>query len=202
MRSEAERLLDIVRGCDWLMSALRAARELDLSHWCIAAGAVRNSVWDTLHDRQPDLPADIDLVHFDASDTRRERDTALEARLAQLAPTLPWQVTNQAGVHLWYAARFGGECAPLRSLQDGLMSWPETATAVGVWLDHEDGLHILAPFGLVDLFALHLRHNDARCDALTFHRRLHEKGFLQRWPKLRLACSTTEHETSPAMENA
>lgn len=191
---DEDALLAIVRDCDWLMDALRAARQLQLRDWCIAAGAIRNTVWDHLHDRVPTVPGDIDLVHFDPADMSRARDTALEEDLARAAPGLPWQVTNQAGVHEWYAARFGHRRPPLHSLAEGLMSWPETATAVGVWLDAQDRLRILAPLGLGDLLGLRLRHNAAGVDAAAFQRRLEEKQFLRRWPKLE---PQTPHLSTP-----
>ena len=41
------------------MEQLRAVRSLDLPDWCIAAGFVRNRVWDHLHGIVPArLPAD------------------------------------------------------------------------------------------------------------------------------------------------
>jgi len=184
MPEHEKTLLSIVRDCSWLMQALHAARSLKLDSWCVAAGAVRNIVWDRLHDKPACVPDDIDLIHFDSIDTTRSRDKALETQLVTLAPDLPWQVTNQAGVHLWYAERFGREIAALRSLEDGMANWPETATAVGVWLDAHDGLHVVAPFGLHDLFALRLRHNASRTDRDTYLRRVTDKGFLQRWPRL------------------
>jgi uncharacterized protein len=55
------------------MEQLRAARTLALPDWCIAAGFVRNRVWDHLHGIVPArAPADIDVIYFDATDTSRE----------------------------------------------------------------------------------------------------------------------------------
>ena len=51
------------------MEQLRAARALALPDWCIAAGFVRNRVWDHLHGIVPArLPADIDVIYYDAGD--------------------------------------------------------------------------------------------------------------------------------------
>ena len=45
------------------MKQLRAARSLGLPDWCIAAGFVRNRVWDHLHGIAPPTPlADIDVL--------------------------------------------------------------------------------------------------------------------------------------------
>src|SRR5262245_16091518 len=84
------------------MEQLRAARTLGLPGWCIAAGFVRNRVWDHLHGISPPRPpADIDVLYFDPADTAKETELALEARLGTLLPGLPWQVRNQARMHIW-----------------------------------------------------------------------------------------------------
>ena len=77
----------------------------------------------------PSSLADIDVAFFDATDLSPERDAALQARLVAAAPGMPWEVTNQAGVHLWFEQHFGHPVAPLRSLEDAVASWPEPATA-------------------------------------------------------------------------
>ena len=65
------------------MKQLRAARALALPDWCIAAGFVRNRVWDHLHGISPARPpADIDVLYYDATDLSRETEQALEGRLS------------------------------------------------------------------------------------------------------------------------
>ena len=69
------------------MKQLRAARTLGLPDWCIAAGFVRNRVWDHLHGISPPRePADIDVLYYDAADLSKETEQALEARLSALVP--------------------------------------------------------------------------------------------------------------------
>src|SRR5688572_20445549 len=93
--------------CDWIeadplrMRALALAAELALSDWCIAAGFVRNLVWDKLHGfQQPTALGDIDLIYFDAADACAERDEVLEEGLRTRDPVLPWSVRNQARMHV------------------------------------------------------------------------------------------------------
>src|SRR5476649_826495 len=101
------RLIAIARATPWFMRALDAVRTLGLGEWCIGAGAVRNLVWDALHERrEPSALADVDVAYFDAADLAPARDHALQARLHARAPELPWEVTNQAGVHQWFEAHF------------------------------------------------------------------------------------------------
>jgi hypothetical protein len=47
------RLVDVVRGSALLMTALRAARDVDPPDWLVGGGAVRDLVWDHLHAAKP-----------------------------------------------------------------------------------------------------------------------------------------------------
>jgi hypothetical protein len=151
----------------------------------VGAGAVRNLVWDALHGHTtPSALADIDLAHFDSSDLSPELDARLQQRLRAMAPELPWEVTNQAGVHLWFERHFGHGVAPLHSLHEAVASWPEFATCVGTWLDDADRLHVIAPHGLDDLFAMVVRRNPVRVSVQTYRERVASKRYAQRWPRV------------------
>ncbi|MGL5489373.1 MAG: nucleotidyltransferase family protein, partial [Shewanella sp.] len=104
---------------------LQCAQVHSMPQWCIAAGFVRNLVWDKLHgfDRQP--LNDIDLIYYCPLDTRPERDRAIEAYLRAGAPELPWSVKNQARMHL------KNHDNPYQSSSDAMAYWPEMETAVG-----------------------------------------------------------------------
>lgn len=184
--SETGRLTALVSATPWFMAALRAGRGLGLARWCIGAGALRNLVWDALHGQPPSALADVDFAFFCAADLGVERDAALQRRLAQACPDLPWEVTNQAGVHLWFEQHFGHAVAPLHSLEEAVASWPEPATAVGVWLDDEDHLHVIAPLGLQDLLGLRVRRNPARVSIATYRERCASKRYAERWPLVRV----------------
>lgn len=178
-------LIHLARQNIWLMDALRAARSLQLASWCIGAGAVRNLVWDHLHQRPAQVPGDVDLVYFDPN-AHAEQDENLRERLATCCPELPWDVTNQAHVHRWYADYFGQPMAPLNSLEEAVGSWPEYATAVGLYLDADDALQVIAPHGLDDLFALRIRHNPTRVGIATYQQRVAQKRYQERWPLVQI----------------
>ncbi len=92
------------------MEQLRAARELGLPDWCIAAGFVRNRVWDHLHGIVPPrLPADIDVIYYDAGDVSQESEAGVRAtpRRAAARPAL---AGPQPGAH----ARLEGPAAAPR----------------------------------------------------------------------------------------
>jgi hypothetical protein len=178
------RLIAIVRASEPLMEALAAARALQLPSWCIGAGAVRSLVWDALHGHaKPSATEDVDVVYFDAS-CDAGRDADLAQRLAGTLPAVRWEVTNQAHVHRWFAQALGQQVPPLRSLEAGVATWPEFATCVGVNMDREDGLRVIAPHGLEDLFGLRVRHNPARASAAIYRQRVQSKRFAVRWPLL------------------
>ena len=68
-------IADIIAQDPVGMKQLRAVRTLALPDWCIAAGFVRNRVWDHLHGIAPPRPpADIDVLYYDATDLSKERE--------------------------------------------------------------------------------------------------------------------------------
>lgn len=180
-----EQLASIVRASAWFMAALEVARSLHLSSWCIGAGAVRNLVWDHLHEhRVPSSLPDVDVAYFDEADLRPETEQALQAILSARRPDLPWEVTNQASVHLWFEGYFGHPVAPLNSLEEAVASWPEFATSVGVTLREDSSIGVIAPHGLNDLFSIVVRRNPSRASVETYQRRLTEKRYAERWPRV------------------
>ena len=168
------------------MQALQAARDVDAPDWLINAGAIRDVVFDALHDRPLTTPPrDVDLGFFDPDDLSPERDAEVEAALRERAPDLPWEAKNQAAVHHWYPRVFGLEVPPFRSCAEAIATFPETASAVGVRLLPDDDLLVVALFGLDDLFGCVCRHNPARVPPDLYERRVAEKRFRERWPRMR-----------------
>lgn len=171
---------------EW-MQVLRLLRDLTIPDAAIGAGALRNWIWDLAHQRVPNLKtADIDVVYFDASNLEAETELFWQARLQSAMPELNWEVVNQARVHLWMNLNNTNDFPAFQSLADGIASWPETATCIAVYLDQEEHIQLVAPYGLQDLFELTLRPNLSRVAKTVFLQRLAEKRFLQRWEKLKL----------------
>jgi len=177
-----------VASLPWRYAALEAVAGLDLPDCWIGAGFVRGPIWDHLHgyDAPTPLP-DIDVVYFDPSDIRAERDEAYSRHLTEGGPKLPWpgtrwSVKNQARMHMKK-----GE-APYSSTKDALRHWLETPTAVALRLERNGGIGILAPFGTEDLTGLILRPTPyARAKAPeAYRKRIEEKGWLKRWPNVRV----------------
>jgi uncharacterized protein len=185
MDSNVDRLIEIVLRSPSFVSQLHAVRDLKLDSWCVGAGAVRNLVWDTLHGYPtPSALTDVDVAYFDASNLEATQDAELQTRLNIALPNTPWEVTNQAAVHLWFEAHFGHSVAPLASLEEAIASWPEYATSVGVALDSNDRVRVIAPYGLDDLFSMTVRRNPVRVSVETYEKRCASKRYSQRWPQV------------------
>ena len=162
------------------MKQLRAVRTLALRDWCIAAGFVRNRVWDHLHGIAPPRPpADIDVLYYEPSDLAKETEQAFEARLASLLPA-PWQVRNQARMHVWK------NLPQHASTSDSMTYWLETVTAVGVRLENDDSLTVVAPLGTDDLLGLCCRPTAfGRTRRDEYEARIASKQWRVLWPKVR-----------------
>jgi hypothetical protein len=178
-------LISIVQASPWFMNALVTVASLNLTSWCIGAGAVRNLVWDRLHEyEKPSVLSDIDVVYFDAVDLSPSTEKRLQAALEAAVPDVPWEVTNQAAVHLWFEGYFGHAVQPLRSLEEAVASWPEYATSVGITLDEKSRVQVIAPWGLEDLFCIRVRRNPTRVSLETYRQRTEQKQYAKRWPKV------------------
>jgi uncharacterized protein len=181
----------IVRDTSWLMEALSAARDVGAPDWLIGAGAVRSAVWDWLHSfNKPSPLADIDVAFFDSADLSPDRDRMVERALVERLPGVPWEATNQAAVHEWFPEVFGYDVEPLNSTADGVATWPETATSVGMRLEDDDELAIVAPLGLDDLLGLVHRRNPARVSVEEYERRLVTKRIAERWPQAKIVAAS------------
>ena len=180
-------LRELIVHNERIMTILRTVRRCNPPDWLVGAGVIRNLVWDHLHGyEERNLPRDVDVVFFDLTDLSPERDTAVTAALTAYLPTVAWEATNQAAVHLWYEAEFGKVVPSLTSSAAAIATWPETATCTAVRLLPDDSLQIVAPFGLEDLFQMVLRRNPARVMLARFQQRLQEKQIQQKWPQVQV----------------
>ncbi len=180
-----ERLIDILLAAPPLMRVLRTARDLRLPDWLVFSGAVYQPVLNHLTGRAPDYGIkDYDLAYFDAADLSYEAEDAVIRRVrAAFDEPLKSvvEVRNQARVHLWFEAKFGEAYMALACAAEALERFTSATFAVGVRLELDDHLHIEAPFGLADLFALRRCPNPRR-KTPGFAQTC--AGVLRRWPEL------------------
>jgi hypothetical protein len=165
-RDLVDRLTEIVRATPPLMRVLSVVRDLCLPDWLVFSGAIYQPVLNHLTGRPLDYGIkDYDLGYFDASDLSYEAEDVVIRRVkAAFGEPLRSmvEVRNQARVHLWFEAKFGEPYGPLSCTAEALERFASATFAVGVRLGPDDRLHIEAPFGLADLFALRLRPNPRR----------------------------------------
>lgn len=176
-----DRLVSILRTHPNLLRDLEILNDLNLPYGCIAAGYVRNYVWDYLHGYEtPTMLNDVDVLYFDPSDLTEESEKRYDLQLRSRHPGYNWSCKNQARMHL----RNGEE--PYISVADAMRRWPETATSIGVRLDQNRKLEIIAPHGVEDLLSMILRRSPFFQDKNYFYDRIHSKNWLDIWPKLTL----------------
>ncbi|UTW55736.1 nucleotidyltransferase family protein [Kordiimonas sp. SCSIO 12610] len=174
-------LLKLLHDDNYAIDILKCVHS-QIPHAFVAAGFIRNRIWDHLYGNNGLYPdTDIDVIYFDKSNKNPEIDYALEASL-EAKISAPWQVRNQARMHEYSGLK------PFRSLEHAMAHWPETATAIGVRLSAEQKLEFIAPFGFDDLLnhTLRITPNMKKHNLPGFQRRFAEKGWLERWPRLKV----------------
>lgn len=181
MPTQEQRLVELIKSDQRITELLRAVRSLDVDQWCIAAGTIRNKVWDHLHGfTEPTLPSDIDVLVYDPHRAEARYEAALETELQHLVPGVQWEVVNQATVHTYV-----GDPGPFESTNDAMSRWADLATAVGVHLTVDDQVVVTAPAGLNDLFNLRVRPNLVTPTSRgVYQDRMDSKGWKEIWPLL------------------
>lgn len=165
------------------IQALEIATSLKLDDWCLAAGFVRNLVWDKLHHHSQLTPLnDIDLIYFNEECASKLTDTDLESRLTSVS-SLPWSVKNQARMHI------RNNDAKYSSTSDAMRHWVEIETAVGAFLSDSGEIRIVAPFGVSALFASSITLNPLKINSAAFAHRIAKKRWLELWPNLKAVYS-------------
>jgi uncharacterized protein len=192
-----ERLAAIVRAAPSLMRVLLTVRALDLPDWLVMSGAVYQRVLNALTKRPPDYGVrDYDLGYFDALDISWEAEDAVIRRVAAAFDEplrSAVEVCNQARVHVWFEGYFGEPYTPLSWTAEALERFVSPMFAISVRLMRDDRLHITAPFGLADLFALRLRPNPRRFSA-NFSQVV--AGVTRRWPEVAVEGAILETYTA------
>ena len=159
MKNEQE-ILDSVRENPDMMAILTIIRNLGLKDSWLAAGSVRNFIWNLLSDKSPfDSETDVDVIFFDPD------------------------VKNQVYMHL-----HSPHTAPYTSSRDAMSKYPERCTAVGLRLNEDSTLELFAPYGLEDILKFqvsptpHFLENEDRMK--LYQERLSKKNWQEKWKNL------------------
>jgi len=184
--NQEDRLISILQAHQWFMDALKAVEMLELRQWYIGGGALRNIVFDHLAGGGHTPIRDVDVAYFQPEDLSREGDRRYESILSRNMPFVPWEVTNQAGVHLWFHEKFGYRVPPFQNVEEAISTWPETCTAVGITRTKTGEYKVFAPYGLGDLFGFCVRRNPKRIDAQTYNLRITSKRYDLQWTSVKI----------------
>ena len=179
------RLETIIRSDADLMCLLTRLREIRLPQWRLVAGCLYQTVWNVLTGRPRGTGIrDYDLIYFDGNDISWETEDRVIRHVTEATSSCigPVEARNQARVHLWFEDRFGVPYKPLSSADEALRRYASVVHAIGVRLDDDNRLDILAPFGLDDLFAMVIRPNRALDNAVSHRRKATRAQAI--WPEI------------------
>lgn len=174
-----DRIITLIEKDELRVKALYCVQQLNLPHCYLAAGFVRNLVWDHLHQKLISTPLnDVDVIYFDETESNPDFYKIIESELSLLMPELNWEVRNQAIMH----KRNGDK--PYLNIIDAMSYWPEKETAVAIRKLDDGRYECIAAFGFESLFNLQVTHNPKRSLEI-FSDRVTSKSWLAQWSNLR-----------------
>ena len=119
MKNKQE-ILDSVRENSDMMAILTIIRDLELKDSWLAAGSVRNFIWNLLSEKPAfDRDTDVDVIFFDP-DVSYEETLAIESKLREDFPQYQWELKNQAYMH-----QHSPHTEPYRNSCDAMSKYPE-----------------------------------------------------------------------------
>lgn len=126
----------------------------------LAAGALFQTVWNVLSDRNPQagiLDYDVNY-YFDDSDLSWQAEDDAITRAAVHFDGIPAkiQIRNEARAHLWYQEKFGVPCPPYRNTRHAISTFPNTSSCLAI-RPLDERVEIYAPYGLTDLLRMTTR---------------------------------------------
>jgi hypothetical protein len=180
-----DRLVGIVRNYPDLMQVMTTVRSLDLPDWLIFSGSVYQSVWNDVTGRPAGYGVnDFDLGYFDTDTSWDAEDVIIKRVAAAFEAPLRSRVEarNQCRVPIWFKDKFGEDYDPIACTAEALPRFVAPAFAVGVRLEADDSITVVAPFGLEDAFDMVIRPNPNRPLAKDWAK-VTDKA-TARWPEL------------------
>ena len=157
-------ILEAFRENPDMMAILTIIRNLALKDSWLAAGSVRNFIWNLLSDKSPfDHETDVDVIFFDP-DISYEETVSLESKL------------------------HSPHTVPYTSSRDAMSKYPERCTAIGLRLNEDSTLELFAPYGLEDILKFqvhptpHFLENEDRMK--LYQTRLSKKNWQEKWKNL------------------
>ena len=94
-----EAIVEQIQADPEMMTVLAIIRDLNLADAWLAAGAVRNFIWNQLSGKPGfDATTDMDLVFYDPT-ISYEETLQIEQELKKTYPQYAWEVKNQVYMH-------------------------------------------------------------------------------------------------------
>ena len=176
-------ILDSFRENPDMMAILTIIRDLELKDSWLAAGSVRNFIWNLLSDKPAfDRETDVDVIFFDP-EVSYEETLAIENKLREDFPQYQWELKNQAYMH-----RHSPHTEPYVNSCDAMSKYPERCTAIGLRLHADTTLELFAPYGLEDILNFQVRptpHFLENQDRMKlYQKRLSKKNWREKWKNL------------------
>lgn len=185
LSEQSDALQQIVSSDPDLMAVLRLIRDQELPDGWLVAGCLYQTIWNATTGRPHRTGIkDYDIAYFDGSDLSYEAEDCVIRRIAEVGKPLglELEVRNQARVHLWFGTRFGFSMPPMASTAEAPARYASMAHAIGIRLTRDGGFEIVAPYGLRDVFAMHLRPNRAFPNGATHD--VKAQRCLKIWPEI------------------
>ncbi|KAM0548061.1 hypothetical protein ACHAPJ_010119 [Fusarium lateritium] len=168
-----------------LMTVLSRAAKMKLPNWYLAAGALTQTVWNVVTDRDPEQGInDYDLIYCDESDLSWEAEDAVIQEGNKIFKDIPVEVEirNQARVHLWYEKKFGKPCPRHHSTEAAISTWGANTALIAIRLRDDGQWDIFAPWGLSDMFKLIVRPNQLIMTEAVWNNKI--ERWIKIWPEL------------------
>jgi hypothetical protein len=182
---ERQQFLSAVLKNPVIGAILERMPQLELGDWYLTAGGVFQTVWNVVSGRDPHVGIkDYDVFYFDDSDLSYEAEDAVIQRVRKLFSdiTAAIEVRNEARVHLWYEQKFGVPSTPFKNCEDAIDHFASTTCCYGVRTDSPGAVHVYAPQGYRDLFALIVRPNPVLAPRAVYETKA--ARWVQEWPAL------------------
>lgn len=167
-----------------LMGILRIIAELDLQDSWLAAGTLRNYVWNVLSGEAGLAQAsDLDVVFYDIN-VSYDETLALQQDLQQRYPAYQWEIKNQVYMH-----SHSPNTLPYQNARDAVSKYPERCTAIAARLKNDE-LELFLPYGGDDIVNFvvqptpHFLEDKKRMQ--VYRERLAKKDWQEKWPNLQL----------------
>ena len=179
----AQEILERLGQDQDIRAILEIIRSLQLEDSWLAAGSIRNFIWNILSGKPGfDTETDVDVIFFDPT-VSYEKTLQLEMELRKTFPAYSWELKNQVYMHI-----HSPNSQPYTSSKDAMSKYPECCTAIGLRLLENDKLELFAPYGLADIRAFQGRPTpyflaDAERKKL-YMERICKKNWQAKWPQL------------------